>query len=133
MIRKNLRTEPSQRKRKKKKPKRSRQRRSKKKKNPLAAKHFRRQFAALSMKKISIQRKFQGRARPDELPKPMRSQLCKIAELHKRKLRPKTEPPRPLRPLADNQPMVASFAKKCRRCGGRSLLSWSWRSRPRRS
>src|SRR2546423_952636 len=117
MIRKNLRTKRNQSKRKKKKPKRSRQRRPKKKKNPRIARRFRRQFAALLMKKISIRRKFQGQARADELRKPMRSRPSKVAVALKRKLRPKTEPPRRVRPLVDNPPTGESFGKKCRRYG----------------
>src|SRR5438270_1093932 len=128
MIRKNLRTERSQRKRKKKKPKRSRQLRPKKKKNPRTAKLSHLPFVALSMKNISIRRKFQGQARPDELPKPMRSQPCKIAVAANKRANRR----RPALHKIDNRRMAASFARKCRRCDGRSRRNWSWLSRPPR-
>jgi len=87
------------------------------------------QFAALLMKNISIRRKFQGQARADESPKPMRSRPCKIAgAANKRANRH-----RRVFHKIDNRRTAELSARKCRRCGGRSRLSWSWRNIPQPS
>src|SRR5437660_4773095 len=121
-----LRKHPRESRRKRKKKKRKhRRRKNQRTATKLPERHrSRRLCGALSMKSISIRRKFPEPVRAEESRKPMRWLPRKVGALLKRKRRQKIERPRQSYGLPNSLRMAVSFGRECRRCAGKSRRNW---------